>query len=187
MSIISIAWREIRGYFTSWIAYAYARDGSCFPASLRVASGRRRQGARFRWARFIKPHHRFLFVTPLLTMKLVAEERATGSLELLFTRRSPMAGDTWKMAGALAFCAFCCSSRCISAFCVFQYGALDAGPVWGSYIALLCLASTFARWRVMFSASRLASVAGFSLLAAALTGCWPGPPQRAPKASRQCR
>lgn len=160
-----IAWREIRGYFTSWIAYVLCAgwlllSGLTF-VSLLGAAG---QGAPFSLA----PLYQnliivFLFLTPLLTMRLLAEERATGSLELLFT--SPL--TEWqvtigKWLGALAFCLFLLLLTLQFPLFVAQYGALDAGPVWGSLLSLVCLAATFCAFGVFCSSlcdSQL--VAGF--------------------------
>lgn len=160
-----IAWKEIRGYFTSWIAYVLCAgwlllSGLTF-VSLLGAAG---QGAPFSLA----PLYQnlivvLLFLTPLLTMRLLAEERATGSLELLFT--SPL--TEWqvtlgKWLGALAFCAVLLLLTLHFPLFVFQYGAFDAGPTWGSTIALVCLAAAFCAFGVLCSSlSESQIVAGF--------------------------
>ncbi|MBW3636671.1 MAG: ABC transporter permease [Armatimonadetes bacterium] len=149
-----IAWKEIRGYFSSWIAYVLCAgwlllSGLTFVSLLGAAA----QGAPFS----LVPLYQnliivFLFLTPLLTMRLLAEERATGTLELLFTSPlTPWQVTMGKWLGALAFCAVLLLLTLHFPFFVFQYGTLDAGPVWGSTIALICLAAAFCAFGVFCS------------------------------------
>jgi ABC-2 type transport system permease protein len=96
-------------------------------------------------------------------MRLLAEEKREGSLEMLLT--SPL--TEWqvtlgKYLGALAFVGAMLLFTAHFPLFAFRYGSLDAGPVWGGYIALLCVASAFIAWGLFCSSLSDSSVlAGF--------------------------
>lgn len=153
-TISHIAWKELRGYFSSWIAYVICAgwllmSGLTFISLLGVSG----QSGQFS----LSPLYQnliivFLFVTPLLTMRLLAEERAMGTLEMLFT--SPL--TEWQVAigkwlGAFLFCLLLLALTLHFPFFTFRYGAGDAGPVWGAYIALACLSAAFCAFGVFCS------------------------------------
>ncbi|PQV65527.1 ABC-2 type transport system permease protein [Abditibacterium utsteinense] len=162
---LHLAWKEIRAYFSSWVAYVLCA-GWLFLAGLTFVSllGANSPGAPFSLA----PLYQnlivvLLFLTPLLTMRLIAEERAQGTFEMLFT--SPL--TEWqvtlgKWLGALFFCAVLLLLTLQFPFFVASYGAGDAAPTWGAYIALVCLAATFCAFGVFCSSlSESQIVAGF--------------------------
>lgn len=87
----------------------------------------------------------FAFVIPAVTMRLFAEERNTGSHELLLTL--PLSG--WdvvlgKFLSALAFVAIMLLPTLAYAVSVSLYGDLDWGPVLGGYLGALLLGAAFA-------------------------------------------
>lgn len=160
-----LAWKEIRAYFSSWIAYVLCA-GWLFLSGLTFVSllGANTPGAPFSLA----PLYQnliviLLFLTPLLTMRLIAEERATGTFEMLFT--SPL--SEWQVAlgkwlGALFFCGFLLVLTLQFPFFVSSYGASDAAPTWGAYFALVCLSATFCAFGLLCSSlSESQIVAGF--------------------------
>jgi len=165
MTTFHIAWKEIRAYFTSWLAYVlsalwFLLSGLTFVSLL----GANTPGAPFSLA----PLYQnliviLLFLTPMLTMRLVAEERAGGTFELLFT--APL--TEWQVAlgkwlGALFFCCFLLVLTLHFPFFVLSNGATDAAPIWGAYIALGCLAATFCAFGLLCSSlSESVIVAGF--------------------------
>src|SRR5688572_28781425 len=91
-----IAWREIRGYFSSWLAYVLLAGWLVIGA------------INFYLAIAFYPQTQFfslqgifrmlvvvlLFMVPIITMRLIVEERSQGTLELLFT--SPI--TEWQVA-----------------------------------------------------------------------------------------
>src|SRR4051794_268035 len=95
-SIGHIAWKELRSYYTSWIAYAILA-GWLFVAGyilnlLLLTSSMTQQfslGPIFQNLIVI-----LLFIAPIVTMKLLSEERSGGTIELLFT--SPL--SEWHVA-----------------------------------------------------------------------------------------
>jgi ABC-2 type transport system permease protein len=135
-----ILWKELRAYFGSWMAYALLSGwlliGGFVFRQLVDASVRYNQFS-------LIPIYQMLvvmliFITPLLTMRLLAEERSSGTIELLFT--SPL--TEWQVAlgkffGALAFLAVMLLLTLHFPLIALRYGSIDFGPVWGSYIALL--------------------------------------------------
>lgn len=165
MNTFHICWKELRGYFASWIAWAILAGwllvaGIVFSLVLAGAT----KGAPFGLA----PVFQYLvivllFVAPILTMRLIAEERSSGTLEMLFT--SPV--TEWQVAigkwlGAWAFCLIMLAFTLYMPAVALKYGSIDFGPVWGAYLALACLGATFCAWGALCSSlSESQVVAGF--------------------------
>jgi len=160
-----IAWKELKGYFSSWMAYAILAGWMLIGAMIwnQITFDAATPGG-FQ----IAPLYGnlltiLLFIAPLLTMRLLAEEKREGSLEMLLT--SPL--TEWQVTlgkyfGALAFVAAMLLFTTHFPFFAFRYGSLDAGPVWGGYIALFCVASAFIAWGLFCSSLSDSSVlAGF--------------------------
>lgn len=90
----------------------------------------------------------FLFLVPAITMRTFAEEKRTGTIELILTKpltefRIIMA----KFLAGLILVLFSLLPTLIYVFSVYQLGLpkgnLDMGGIWGSYIGLLFLAASF--------------------------------------------
>lgn len=159
-----ITWKELRSYFTSWIAYALLAGwllfiGLLWAILLVGATGQFQPAAIFQNLAVVV----LLFITPLLTMRLLAEERATGSIEMLFT--APL--SEWQVAIGkfLAAWIFVGVMLLLTAYIpIFslRYGSIDTGPLWGSYIALLCMGAAFTAFGVLCSSLTSSQVvAGF--------------------------
>lgn len=87
----------------------------------------------------------FSFVIPAVTMRLFAEERNTGSHELLLTL--PLSGldvVLGKFLSALAFVAIMLLPTLSYAVSVSRYGDLDWGPVLGGYLGALLMGAAYA-------------------------------------------
>ncbi|HVF10492.1 MAG TPA: ABC transporter permease [Abditibacteriaceae bacterium] len=160
-----IAWRELRAYFTSWMAYALIA-GWLFIAGLSffVAIQLSQSSGAFQFAIvFANLVVSFLLIAPLITMRLLTEERTAGTMEMLFT--SPL--SEWQVAlgkffGAWAFTACMMLLTAHLPFFATHYGSLDTGPVWGSYIALLCMSAAFVAYGLFCSSlTESQVVAGF--------------------------
>lgn len=91
----------------------------------------------------------FMFLIPAVTMRTFAEEKQTGTIELLVTR--PI--TDWQIVGGkflacLALVAFALVPTVLYYIAVYRLGAppgnLDSGGILGSYIGLLFLAAAFA-------------------------------------------
>lgn len=90
----------------------------------------------------------FMFLVPAVTMRMFAEERKSGTLELLLTR--PLSSMQIVMAKYLSgFILVVLSIVPTFTFIVLvsylgaQQGNLDLGAAWGSYIGLVFLASIY--------------------------------------------
>lgn len=90
----------------------------------------------------------FLFLVPAITMRSFAEEKRTGTIELILTK--PLTELKIVMAKFLAgliLVAFSLLPTLIYVFSVYQLGMpkgnLDLGGIWGSYIGLLFLSASF--------------------------------------------
>ena len=90
----------------------------------------------------------FLFLIPAITMRSFAEEKKSGTLELLMTQ--PLTDMKVVMAKFLAgvvLVIFALLPTLVYYFSVYRLGLpsgnLDSGAIWGSYIGLLFLGITF--------------------------------------------
>lgn len=90
----------------------------------------------------------FLFLVPAVTMRSFAEERRTGTIEMLLTK--PL--SDWQIVGAkylagVALVIFALIPTFIYYISVSQLampvGNIDHGGIWGSYIGLFFLSATF--------------------------------------------
>lgn len=139
-----ICWKELKAYFTSWVAYAILAGwvfigGLTFYLLLMAASSP--GGANYQ----LTPIYNnlvvmLIFIAPLLTMRLLAEERKEGTMEMLFT--SPL--TEWQVVLGKFFSAWAFVALMVALtvhFPIFsaKYGSVDFGPVWGCYLALVCV------------------------------------------------
>lgn len=110
-----------------------------------------------------------LFFTPALTMKLFAEEKKTGTIELLMT--SPLKDTevvlgkflaSWVMLFVMLLLTL------IFPLITTRFGNLDIGPIISGYLGLLLLGSTFLSLGVMISSMTknqiVAALTSFGLL-----------------------
>lgn len=157
-----IAWKELKTYFTSWIAYALIAGWLFITGYLYLVillnSEQVQLGMIYNVLVTI-----MLFVAPIITMRLIVEERNTGTLELLFT--SPI--TEWQVAigkflGAWGFVGILLLLTVHVPFFTTRYGSIDTGPVWGSYIALICVGAAFMSFGLFCSSlTESQVVAGF--------------------------
>ena len=90
----------------------------------------------------------FLFLIPAITMRAFADEKRTGTLELLMTQ--PLTDAQVIIAKFLAgvvLLLIALAPTLVYYFSVYQLGLpkgnLDSGAVWGSYVGLILLGSAF--------------------------------------------
>jgi ABC-2 type transport system permease protein len=140
---LTIARREFRSYFNSPAAYIV---GTLFLIVVAVmfwnsffleqrASVRRL----FFWAYVVTA-----FVGPAITMGLLAEERRTGTLELLITY--PVKDSEvvmGKYLGALGLYTVLLALTLPQVLSISNMGPLDWGPVWSGYLGLLLSGGAF--------------------------------------------
>lgn len=90
----------------------------------------------------------FMFLIPAVTMRAFAEEKQSGTIELLVTRPiSDWQIVNGKFLACLALVTFALLPTALYYFSVYRLGApagnLDSGGIFGSYIGLLFLAGAF--------------------------------------------
>lgn len=164
--IALIAWRELRGYFATWLAYALLSGwlliaGIFFAIILLQAS---QSPSNFTLQIFFSNLVvMLLFIAPIITMRLIVEERNQSTLELLHT--SPL--TEWQVAlgkffGAWVFVVLMLLLTAHVPIFALRYGSIDTGPLWGGYILLLCAGAAFVSFGLFCSAITSSQVvAGF--------------------------
>lgn len=90
----------------------------------------------------------FLFLIPAITMKMFAEEKKNGTMELLLTKPlSDLSIILAKFFASLVLVVFSILPTLIYIIAIYQLGApkgnLDIGGIMGSYIGLMFLGSVF--------------------------------------------
>lgn len=106
-----------------------------------------------------------LFMVPFITMRLFAEEKKTGTIELLMT--SPLTDlqiITGKFIAALLLYACMLAITFLYLLLLFQYGNPDWKPMLSGYLGLLLLGGCFLAIGLMFS-----TMTGNQLIAVVLT------------------
>jgi ABC-2 type transport system permease protein len=90
----------------------------------------------------------FLFLIPAITMRTFAEEKKSGTIEMLLTKPlSDMQIILAKYFAGVILVVFALLPTLVYYYSVYQLGLppgnIDSGAMWGSYIGLLLLGSTF--------------------------------------------
>ena len=162
-NIAAVAEREVRSYFTSpvaWVVTAMfiAMWGYLFAA---IVAGREAN---------LRPllsnvSVTFLFAAPLLTMRLLAEEARTGTLELLLTQPLRDAELVLgKYFGSIVFLLFMLAMTLYFPILLEKFGNPDEGPMVGGYIGVLLQGMAFLAIGLMASA-----MSANQIIAAAVT------------------
>ncbi len=160
--------REVSSYFLSPMAYVMGAvflllSGYFFSIALLATQSASMQGV------FSNMAVIFIFVAPVLTMRLVAEERKLGTDELLLT--SPVTITSIVigkyLASVFTYVVFLAASLWYVAILRF-YGSPDMGPIYSGYVGMFlfgaaCLAAgTFAS--VLTENQMVAGIIGFGIL-----------------------
>jgi ABC-2 type transport system permease protein len=91
----------------------------------------------------------FMFLIPAITMRSLAEERQTGTIEFLITKPIKL----WNIIGgkylaALLLIVFALLPTLLYYYTIHELGSpkgnLDSGAIWGSYLGLLLLGAAYA-------------------------------------------
>lgn len=142
MSTAIIARREFRSYFDSPVAYVVS-GVSLLVVGIIVfrefwTVNHATLGQLFQWL----PWALTLLIIPSLTMRLLAEERRTGTIELLITMpvrdRDVIFG---KFLATLGLCAVLFLLTTPYIYFIGKLGDLDYGPIWVGYLGLLLFAA----------------------------------------------
>ena len=138
-----IAGRELRSSFNSPVAYVvivvflaiigYFHSSNLF--LLNIASMR----MTFEFAPLA-----FLFIIPAITMRLIAEEMKTGTIELLTTKPLQDAEVVLgKFLAAWALIVFALVPTLVYAVTIGSLGDADMGPIIGGYLGLVLMAAVY--------------------------------------------
>jgi ABC-2 type transport system permease protein len=156
-----ISRREIRTYFNSPVAYIAVTVFAIITGYLFFTQLFLEKQADLRGFFNVMPLM-FMFLAPAITMRLVADEKATGTLELLIT----MPVRDWQVVVGkfLAAMALLCTALALTlvfALTVRSLGPLDRGPAIGGYLGLVLMGGAFVAIGVMASAFTRNSIVAF--------------------------
>ncbi|MFH1029890.1 MAG: ABC transporter permease subunit [bacterium] len=142
-NIITIFKKELASYFNSPIAYIFLAvfliisNWLFFQNFYIIGQANMRNY-------FILLPWIFLFLTPAITMRIWAEEKKAGTLELLLT----LPVKDWevvaaKFLSALAFLTFALLLSFTIPFTIARLGNMDWGPVFGGYIGAILMGGAY--------------------------------------------
>ena len=151
MIIFAIAWKELQLYFTSFLFYALAAvflvlSGYFFYTNLGyfvLMGGMNLPLGLWQW-QFLDIRGLLIVLVPLLTMRLFAEERKLGTLELLWTYPvrdvEIIAG---KFVACLAIVTAMIAATVLHPLMVSRFYPVAVGPLVAGYLGLWLLAAAF--------------------------------------------
>ena len=148
-NILAVCTKELYTYFVSPIAYFVcfvftAISGFLFSIMLISTSNMGGTGADVTQTLFGNMATILLFFTPVLTMKLFAEERKSGTIELLLT--SPITDGQVVLGKFLASCTLVLIMLALTLLFPLltqRFGYLDAGPLLSGYLGIILISSSF--------------------------------------------
>jgi ABC-2 type transport system permease protein len=160
---LAITKRELRTYFNSPVAYIVVTVYMLLAGYLYFNNVFIEKQAEMR-AYFGLAPMLFSFIIPAMTMRLLAEERGSGTLELLIT----MPVRDWevvvgKFLAAFGLLAVLLGLTLVYAFTVSSVGPLDKGPAYGGYFGLLLMGGAYVGIGVMASALTKNQIVAFIL------------------------
>jgi ABC-2 type transport system permease protein len=149
--ILAIAGRELRSYFVSPLAYVVAAffmlvAGYLFSLILYHTKQANLQPL------FSNLAVMFLLITPALTMRLLADERRTGTIELLMT--SPITDRELvlgKYLAAVLYLVFLLALTLVFPIILAVSAKPDWAPIWTGYLGTLLLGASFMALGVLAS------------------------------------
>jgi len=156
--------RELKSYFTTPIAYVFLVVFLCFSGYLTFQKGFFEIRQADMTAFFINMPLLFAFLVPATAMRLWAEERKSGSIELLLTLpitiRQAVLG---KFFAAWVFLAIALALTFPMVLTVYYLGNPDGGLIVMGYLASLLMAGAFLSVGCFFSAVSKNQVISFVL------------------------
>jgi ABC-2 type transport system permease protein len=156
-----ISRREIRTYFNSAVAYIVVTVFTVLTGYLFFTQLFVEKQADMRGFFNIMPLL-FMFMVPAITMRLLADEKSTGTLELLIT----MPVRDWevvvgKFLAAMALLCTAIGLTLVFALTVKGLGPLDRGPTIGGYLGLVLMGGAYVSIGVMASSLTRNSIVSF--------------------------
>jgi ABC-2 type transport system permease protein len=149
---LAIARREIRTYFNSPVAYIVVTVYMLIAGFMFFSRLFLEKQAEMREYFGLTPWL-LSFIVPAITMRLLAEEKGSGTLELLITMPvRDVEVVLGKFLAALALIATMIGMTLFYAWSVASIGDIDAGQVYAGYIGMLLMGGAYAAIGVMASA-----------------------------------
>ncbi len=156
-NIFAVCTKELYTYFVSPIAYFVcfvfsALLGYLFFIYLITASRNNGYSVGVMQTAFVSMATILLFFTPVLTMKLFAEERKSGTIELLLT--SPITDGQvvlGKYFASLTLVILMLALTLLFPFLTQRFGQLDGGLILSGYLGLILLSSCFLSFGLLMS------------------------------------
>ncbi len=142
--VTAIAMRELRTYFVSPLAYVVAAMFMLGVGFLFYAIVLSTKEASLR-PLFQNMAVIFLLLVPALTMRLLAEERKTGTIELLMTSPVTDASIVWgKFLASIGFLAFLLVLTGVFPLALLAVGGKpEWAPMWSGYLAVFLMGASF--------------------------------------------
>ncbi len=168
MGALTVARRELAGYFATPVAYVFIviflmlSGALTFTVGGFFARGQADLGPFFTFVPWL-----FLFLVPALTMRLWAEERRLGTIELLLTLPLPQwQAVLGKFLAAWAFCAIALLLTFPLVLTVNYLGRPDNGVIAAGYVGCLLVAGAYLAVGAAMSAMTKNQVIAFVLAVA---------------------
>jgi ABC-2 type transport system permease protein len=175
LNMIAIMRKELRTYFVSPVAYvviaAYlVMSGVLFALLMLAQTGTAEASLSIVFGNISVI---LLLVAPALTMRLLAEEQKSGTIELLLT--SPV--QDWevvvgKYLSSLALFLVPVAITLLYPLILRRYGSPDMGPIVGGYIGLILFGAAFLAVGVLASSVSQNQVVAAVISVAILLGLW---------------
>src|SRR5437762_4312366 len=160
---LAISKRDLRTYFDSPVAYIVGAvymllSGYLFFNTLFIEKQAEMRGY------FGLTPMLFSFIIPAITMRLLAEERGSGTLELLIT----MPVRDWevvigKFLAAMGLLAVVLGLTLVYAITLNSIGPVDKGPTYGGYLGLLLMGGAYVSIGLMASSLTRNQIVSFIL------------------------
>ena len=168
MAAFTVARRELAGYFATPVAYVFIVIFLMMAGALTFTIGgffQRGQADLSPFFNFVP--WLFLFLVPALTMRLWAEERRLGTIELLLTLPLPQwQAVLGKFLAAWAFCAIALALTFPLVVTVNYLGRPDNGVIAAGYVGCLLVAGAYLAVGAAMSAMTKNQVIAFVLAVA---------------------
>jgi ABC-2 type transport system permease protein len=121
----------------------------------------------------------FLFLIPAITMRSFADEKKTGTIELLITRPiTDLQIILAKYSAGMVLVIFSLLPTLVYYYSVYRLGNpvgnIDSGGTWGSYVGLLLLGSSFVSIGICCSSLTDSQIISFIMALAACFFCYIG-------------
>lgn len=148
-NILAVCTKELYTYFVTPIAYFVcfvfsALSGFLFSVNLILESERGGLSSIVMQILFSQMAFILLFFTPVLTMKLFAEERKSGTIELLLT--SPISDSQvviGKYFASMVLLSIILTLSLLYPILILFFGILDIGLILSGYLGLILISSCF--------------------------------------------